>query len=148
METKINYYNSMCSGNNVGPRGECSAWLTGGREGLTKRQWSNSCRANAILEKLVFPLSNSIIIFKNKLQTLCQLIVGCIEILLLIITRHLSSEDHGYPSTFQYPFEMLLNEKHAGSVSLYANNPDKERREMRRMWIGNRIYNITSTIFV
>lgn len=69
-------------------------------------------------------------------------------ILLLIITRHLSSEDHGYLSTFQYPFEMLLNKKHAGTVSLYANNPDKERREMCRMWIGNRIYNITSTIFV
>lgn len=70
------------------------------------------------------------------------------EILLLIRTQHLSSEGHDYLSTFQYPFEMLLNQKHAGMVSVYANNPDKENREMGRKWIGNRIYNITSRILV
>lgn len=58
---------------------------------------------------------------------------SCMEILLLTGRKHPSSEGHGSLS-FQYPFEMLLNQKHTGIVSAYANNPDKERRGW--VWCG------------
>lgn len=43
---------------------------------------------------------------------------------------------------------MTLNQKHRRIVCVYANNPDKERREMSKMWISNRIYNLYSRILV
>lgn len=65
-----------------------------------------------IWEKLVFSLSNDLIIMlNNRLQILCGLIAECMEILLLIRTRHLPSEDHDYQSIFQYSFEIFLNWK-------------------------------------
>lgn len=61
------------------------------------------------------------------------------KILLLIRTRHLPSEGHGYLSTFQYFFEILLNQTYGGMVYVYAKiliNREKRKRGRDEKWVG------------